>query len=335
MGEKNKVSVIVTVRNEDKNIVILLDSLLRQTLKWEDIVINDNGSTDNTVSVIKEYQEKYKNIKLIASDGKSIGEGRNTAIANSTGDIIAVMDAGICPEHTWLERVVAPLLYDPSIDVSWGHVIFDTKSRIIPSTALAKSIVFLTKYPENRKNGKNVTCSAFRRSVWTKLGRFPEIQIPIEDLLLIDAISKNQFKETHVFDAKAYYFNYPKNIAETFKKWIVSACCSFLVQKSEKGFVRQFLIFGLFFLTIFLVCIDLKMIVFVFLYVIFFLVNKMISNIDLGKEIFSNLKLLITTLNLFFILNFARLIGVIKAIFLIIFKKQPQILYNYRNQETR
>lgn len=317
MSEKHRVSVIVTVRNEDKNIAILLDSLLRQTFKCEDIVINDNGSSDNTVSLIKEYQKNYKNIKLIESDGKSIGEGRNTAIANSGGDILAIMDAGISPENTWLERVVAPLLKDPSLDVSWGHIIFDAKSRVIPSTCLSKALVFLTKYPEDRKDGKNVPSSAFRREVWQKLGKFPEIQLPIEDLLLIDLISEKGFKATHVNDARAYYYRYPTSYAGVYKKWIISAYSSFMTKKSEQGFLRQFIIFGLFFLPLFLLILDIRMISFVFIYIVLFLLYKVKLNTELGKKVFSNPRLFFTVVNLFIILNSARLVGVIKAIIMI------------------
>ena len=166
----HKVSVIVTVRNEEKNIPILLDGLLRQTYKFEEIVINDNGSTDRTVEIIRGYQSQYKYIKLIESGGRSIGEGRNAAIENSCGDIFAIMDSGILPKDNWLEKVVNPLLEDQTLDVAWGHVVFDTKSRIVPSSDLSLALVFLTKYSEGRKDGKNVTSSAFRRKVWEYLG---------------------------------------------------------------------------------------------------------------------------------------------------------------------
>ena len=321
----HKISIIITVRNEEKNIEILLKAILMQTYKDYEVVINDNGSIDNTVNIIKKYQTEHNNIKLIQSTGKSIGEGRNTAIMHSTGNILAVMDAGIYPENIWLERLVKPLIDDSSIDVAWGHIIFDTKSRVTPSKPLSLALVFLTKYSEDRKNGKNVPSSAFRKKVWRELGKFPEIQLPIEDLCLIDAISEKGFNCIHVNNAKAYYYNYPSSYYNIYRKWVISAYSSFIVKKSELGFLRQFIIFGLFFVTLALAFIDINMVSFVCIYIIAYFLYKIRLNVELSKKVFSNYKTFLTVLILFFILNFARLSGVIKAIITTIIGKVKKI----------
>ena len=86
----NKVSVITTVKNECQNIRNLLESILNQSYYFDEFIINDNSSTDNTVSIIEEYMKVDKRIKLIKSEELSIGEGRNAAIEHSTGDILAM-----------------------------------------------------------------------------------------------------------------------------------------------------------------------------------------------------------------------------------------------------
>lgn len=330
MVTNDRVSIIITVRNEEKNTPILLEGLLKQTYKFEEIVINDNGSTDRTIEIIKDYQSQYNFIKLIESGGRSIGEGRNTAIANSCGDILAVIDAGIYPEDTWLERVVIPLLENPELDVVWGHVIFDTKSRIVPSTNLSKALVFLAKHPENRKNGRNVPSSAFRKRVWEELGGFPEIQLPIEDLFLIDTVKKMGYKVAYANNANAYYFSYPENYYTLFRKWIISACSSFVAKKSELGFFKQFLVFGLFFLSFLLIMIDIRMILFFLLYIMAFLGYRAKLNMELAKKVFTSPTLFVTVLKLFFILNFARLLGVIKALSLFVRGRQPKVIQRHR-----
>ena len=57
--------------NGEKYVREQLDSILNQTYKNIEIVVRDDGSKDNTVKIIKEYQEKYKNIKLVT--GKNLG----------------------------------------------------------------------------------------------------------------------------------------------------------------------------------------------------------------------------------------------------------------------
>lgn len=335
MDNRNSVSIIITTRNEEKTISILLEALLRQTYKYEEIVINDNGSTDETVNIINSFREKHSNIRLVQSGGKSIGEGRHTAMENSVGDILAILDAGMCPREDWLERIVTPLLENREIDVVWGHVIFDTKSRIVPLSDLAIALVFLTKYPEKRCGRRNIPSSAYRRRVWEKLGGFPIIRFPIEDLLLRDLIEEKGFNVAFEDDAIVYYFNYPTSKYEAFKKWVTSACSAFLVRKTELGFHQQFITFGLFFLFASLLLVDIRLSFLIVLYMIWFFASKYRLNKDVGKRIFRNPNLFITTLNLFFILNFARLIGVLRGILLVVSGKQPQIIHRLRPSEEK
>lgn len=66
-----KVAVVMSTYNGEKYVREQLDSILNQTYKNIEIVVRDDGSKDNTVKIIKEYQEKYSNIKLVI--GKNLG----------------------------------------------------------------------------------------------------------------------------------------------------------------------------------------------------------------------------------------------------------------------
>ena len=315
MSFQNNVSIVMTVKNEEENISMILDSFLKQTYKFHEIVINDNGSDDRTINVIKEYQKIDARIKLVESKSQSIGRGRNTAIKHSSGDILAIMDAGIYPQKDWLEKVVSPLLKNSDLDIVWGNIVFDTKSRIIPSTSLSMGLVFLTKYSEASRKGKNVPSTAFRRKVWENMNGFPEIDVPIEDLLLISKVSKKGLKVMKVHDAIAYYFKYPTTYNEVFNKWMVSSFSAFIIKKSERGFFGQLYRFSFSFLfCTSLIFIDIRLVVVAILFLIGFFMNKYKKNSELGKKIIQHPNLLITSINLFFILNLARFIGIVKAL---------------------
>ena len=58
-----KVSVIVPVYNVEKYVARCLESLVNQTLKEIEIIIVDDGSTDGSMKICKEYVEKYKNVR--------------------------------------------------------------------------------------------------------------------------------------------------------------------------------------------------------------------------------------------------------------------------------
>jgi glycosyltransferase involved in cell wall biosynthesis len=78
-----KISVIVTVKNEDESIHRLLDSLAAQTRAPDEVVICDGGSTDGTLKVLS--AEQRLPLKVIVRPGANISQGRNAAIAEAAG----------------------------------------------------------------------------------------------------------------------------------------------------------------------------------------------------------------------------------------------------------
>ena len=63
-----KISVVLTTKNEEKNIGKLLDSLMNQEEPYEVLVV-DSDSKDKTQEIVKKYSEKNKNIKLLIHPG--------------------------------------------------------------------------------------------------------------------------------------------------------------------------------------------------------------------------------------------------------------------------
>ncbi len=101
-----KTSVIVTVKNEGESIHRLLDSLAAQTQAPDEVVICDGGSTDGTLHALS--AEQRLPLKVIVRPGANISQGRNAAIAEATGDVIASTDAGVVLVPEWLQELAAP-----------------------------------------------------------------------------------------------------------------------------------------------------------------------------------------------------------------------------------
>ena len=73
-----KVSIIVPVYNVERYIVRSMDSLVNQTLKDIEIIVVNDGSTDNSKKIIEIYQKKYPNkIKLEDKKKSGLYDGRN------------------------------------------------------------------------------------------------------------------------------------------------------------------------------------------------------------------------------------------------------------------
>lgn len=86
-----KVSIVVPVYNAEKYLKKCLDSLINQSLKDIEIIIINDGSTDNSEEVIKNYQDKK--IRYIYQANEGVGKTRNKAINIAKGKYIMFVDA--------------------------------------------------------------------------------------------------------------------------------------------------------------------------------------------------------------------------------------------------
>jgi glycosyltransferase involved in cell wall biosynthesis len=93
------ISVVVTCYNYGRYLKGCLDSILAQTYRNYEIVIVDDGSTDNTAEVIRPFTE-LPNLRYIHQGNAGQSRAKNVGINNSTGDFIAFLDADDrwCPE---------------------------------------------------------------------------------------------------------------------------------------------------------------------------------------------------------------------------------------------
>ncbi|MFD2247981.1 glycosyltransferase [Pontibacter ruber] len=88
-GNQPLVSVIIPCYNHGQYLHKAIESVLRQTYKYTEIVVVDDGSTDNT----KPVSEQYEGVKYIYQQNQGLSAARNTGIRHSTGDFILFLDA--------------------------------------------------------------------------------------------------------------------------------------------------------------------------------------------------------------------------------------------------
>lgn len=90
----DKISVIVPVYNREKQISRCLDSLLSQTYENIEIIVINDGSTDNSKRIIEEYKKEYsQKIVCINTKNQGVSEARNEGIAYATGEYIGFVDS--------------------------------------------------------------------------------------------------------------------------------------------------------------------------------------------------------------------------------------------------
>ncbi|MCT4287931.1 glycosyltransferase family A protein [Elizabethkingia anophelis] len=86
----SSLSVIIPAYNAEKFINISIESILRQNVNIDEIIVVDDGSQDNTVSYIR---DNYPMVKLIQQENGGPSKARNTGVKNATSEFISFLDA--------------------------------------------------------------------------------------------------------------------------------------------------------------------------------------------------------------------------------------------------
>ena len=97
-----KISVIVPVYNKEKYIERCIKSIIGQTYSNIEIIIVNDGSTDNSLKKCKDLQETDSRIAIINQENKGVGESRNIGLNASTGNYIAFIDPDDSIEENYL-----------------------------------------------------------------------------------------------------------------------------------------------------------------------------------------------------------------------------------------
>jgi glycosyltransferase involved in cell wall biosynthesis len=176
------VSVIATVRNEAQAVRRLLDSLAAQTRPPDEVIIVDGGSTDGTVEVLEEYAAGGTlPLKVLVRPGTNISQGRNAAISEATGEIIAGTDAGVRLSPNWLEELIKPFEKERELYVVSGFFLPDPQT--VFETAMGATVLPVLADVDPEKFLPSSRSVAFRKAAWERVGGYPEWLDYSEDLV--------------------------------------------------------------------------------------------------------------------------------------------------------
>jgi len=188
-----KISVVLTTKNEEKNIGNLLDSLLNQEEPYEVLVV-DSDSTDKTQDIVKEYSKKNNNIKLIIHPGTR-AESMNYGIKQATGKAVAFIGGDDIADKNWIKEIRKAL---KTADIVVGDHISKEGERVknIQNVKLFHKGVNIS-YP-----GTNTT---YKKEILDKLGGFDPWFSSAEDLEINYRAVDLGYKITENKNAKIYY----------------------------------------------------------------------------------------------------------------------------------
>lgn len=104
MMDSIKISIIVPMYNAEKTIETCVKSLVEQTYKNIEIIVVDDGSTDNSLKKIKAFSDK---VKIIKKENGGVSSARNYGINNASGEYIAFCDSDDTYELNAIENLVS------------------------------------------------------------------------------------------------------------------------------------------------------------------------------------------------------------------------------------
>ena len=135
------ISIVIPVYNTQEYIGKCFDSLLNQTYSDFEMILVNDGSTDNSEQVCLSYVEKDTRIKLINKENGGLADTRNTGMASATGKYISFIDGDDYLEPDYLEKCISKLE-----ETDADMVIFDV-NQLHVSTGYTE--VLTNPYDEN------------------------------------------------------------------------------------------------------------------------------------------------------------------------------------------
>lgn len=204
--ENELISVIVPVYNVEKYITECLQSITNQTYKNIEIILIDDGSTDNSGKICDEYARIDKRIKVVHKLNEGLSSARNVGLEEAKGNYIQFIDSDDYIETDTIEIMYKVACKYHADIVSYSHYILNNGNKICDYTGEIRQVGKIEAIKEIMLDHK------VRNYSWEKLWKrelFKEIQFPVgkkfEDLLTTPLLFEKA-KKIVIYDIPKYYY---------------------------------------------------------------------------------------------------------------------------------
>lgn len=123
------VSVLIPVYNVAQYLPKCLDSIVNQTYQQLQVVVVDDGSSDNSLSIVKDYAAKYPFVEVYHQENAGVAAARNNLLSHVKGDYILFVDSDDWLELDMIEFLISKIERYKVDVVTCGMVVNDTAVR--------------------------------------------------------------------------------------------------------------------------------------------------------------------------------------------------------------
>lgn len=164
-----KVSVIIPTYNAEKYLTETLESVLNQTINDYEVITVNDGSKDNSLSILREYESKYDNLVVIDKENGGPSAARNAGLEIAKGDFIFFFDSDDILELDALQEMYERAVSKRADLVIAGYDIFDNYT-VTPINGINDLIAAdkIEKYDELILQTFSMSNKLFRKSVIDK-----------------------------------------------------------------------------------------------------------------------------------------------------------------------
>lgn len=208
-----KVSVIIPVYNAAKYLKLSLDSVLGQTVRDIEVICIDDGSTDSSAAVLREYEAKDSRLKILTQANAGQGAARNRGLELASGEFVYFMDADDklasedafelligAMEHDSLDL----LFFDAAIKVDEGVTLPEERSRkneyerFHSYNGVYLGVDLWRKMLEHREYSVSPCLMLLRRDFVERYSlRFPEARLFYEDNIFATRVMLSVKRASH------------------------------------------------------------------------------------------------------------------------------------------
>lgn len=266
----NDISIIIPIFNEASNLPGLLEAIMAQTLKPDEVIFVDSGSTDKTDQIITKFFNGSIPIRHIKNLRGMPGGNRNKGILESKYDWIAFIDAGIIPSNNWLEELMKCAKQNNTKSI-FG------KCQFTGTTAFSHAVCAVsygcTSHPV-------IPASMFHKDIFNEVGLFPENLRAGEDTIWLKSYDNAINSRTATNSIVATYKIFPESFISLAQKyWSYEES----LKNAGLGRMKATLLLCLFLIATFSILINIK--ITLFLLATYFIARGILDPIRRSKSL--------------------------------------------------
>ncbi len=212
------ISIIIPCYNSGATITKCLESVIHQDYKNIEIIIIDDGSTDNTFEIANKFREKDSRIRIHQQPNSGVSKARNSGISKVTGDYICFVDS-----DDWVEKnycsVLYNLLVENKAEISIVEVVYEDEygNPVFPQVFDSQVHIY------NRQKAlellledkiiKSYPCAKLFKQEIIKNISFPEQLEAFEDYFTLFKIFNNAEKVVKTNNPLYHYIQFPGSLS--------------------------------------------------------------------------------------------------------------------------